>query len=358
MKVELQVKDQYIKGKGAQINPNNPFDKLLKTVDTREHFSDFDRKELKTTYIESTAKSILNKVESPDIGLSYSMNPYQGCEHSSMYSYARDAHNYWGYSSGLDFETKILVKTNAAELLDQKLSSTKWVAAPIMLSGNTDCYQSVEKEYEITRDILKVLLKHKHPVGIVTKSALILRDIDILQNMAQHNLVNVAISLNTIDDSLRQKLEPRASSVHTRLALIDKLSSAGIPVTVLAAPIIPGLNDTGIIKLAKKVSEAGARALHHIVVRLNGNVKEIFKGWLSRNINESTDTILNQIRSLHNGDLANSKFGQKMKSDGVIEDMIHQQFKLARNLYMLDDEIFDYNTELFSRNKVRQGVLF
>lgn len=358
MKVELQVADKYIKGRGAQINPSNPFDKVLQPIDPRSHFADFDQKDIATSYIETTAKTVVNKVVSPDVGLTYSLNPYQGCEHGCVYCYARNTHNYWGYSAGIDFETKILVKTNAAQLLDKKLSSPKWQAAPIMLSGNTDCYQPVEKKYEITRDILKVLWKHKHPVGIVTKNTLILRDLDLLQNLAQHNLVNVAISLNTIDDRLRQKLEPRASSVQTRLTLIEKLSNAGIPVTVLAAPIIPGLNDTDIIKLTKKVAEAGARTMHHIVVRLNGNVKEIFSDWLSRNYDAKQDKILNKIRQLHKGELGSSEFGTRMRGEGVIADMIHQQFKVARNLYMIDNKPFDYNTELYDRYKIRQGVLF
>ena len=358
MKIELPVNDIYLKGRGAQINPANPFDKILKPIDPRTHFEDFESSDVRTVYIESKAKSIVNKVESPDIGLSYSLNPYQGCEHGCVYCYARNSHNYWGYSGGLDFETKIVVKTNAAELLDKKLNEKKWEAAPIMLSGNTDCYQPADKKYKITRDLLKVLWKHKHPVGIVTKNTLILRDLDILQNLAQHNLVNVAISINTIDDKLRQKLEPRASSVATRLALIEKLSRAGIPVTVLAAPIIPGLNDTDIIKLAKKVSDAGATSLHHIVVRLNGSVKEIFSDWLSRNYDGKKEKVLNQIRSLHNGSLSDSRFGVRMKGEGVIAEMIHQQFKVARNLFMLNSKPFEYNTSLFYESKVRQGVLF
>jgi DNA repair photolyase len=358
MKVELPVISDYIKGRGAQINPTNPFDSVLKSVDPRSHFSDFDHKEIRTIYIESKAKSIINQVDSPDIGLTYSLNPYQGCEHGCVYCYARNTHNYWGYSGGLDFETKIVVKTNAAELLDKQLSRKKWNAAPIMLSGNTDCYQPADKKYEITRDILKVLWKHKHPVGIVTKNTLILRDLDILQNMAQHNLVNVAISINTVDDKLRQKLEPRASSVATRLALIEKLSRAGIPVTVLAAPIIPGLNDTDIIKLARKVSDAGASTLHHIVVRLNGSVKEIFSDWLSRNYDGKKEKVLNKIKALHKGSLSDSRFVVRMKGDGVIAEMINQQFKVARNLFMLDNQPFEYNTELYYQSKLRQGVLF
>ncbi len=347
----------FYKGRGAQLNPHNPFEKELRSLDPLLEFGE-GVEQIKTNVVESQASSIVNKVISPDVGLEYSINPYQGCEHGCVYCYARNSHNYWGYSAGTDFETNIIVKLNAAELLDKKLSSKSWNAAPIVLSGNTDCYQPVEKKYKITRQLLEVFWKHKHPVGIVTKNNLILRDLDILTNLAQHNLVSVAISLNTLDDKFRQKLEPRASSVKTRLNLIERLTKAGIHVSVLAAPIIPGLNDDEILGLAKAVSKAGAKSLYHIVVRLNGGVKDIFIDWLKKHYGDRELKVINKIKALHNGNLGSSQFGKRMKGEGVIADMIHQQFRLARKLYMLNNEKYNYNTSLFAESKLVQGVLF
>lgn len=358
MKIEFELKDNYLKNKGGQINPSNPFDKVLKAVDPREHFSDFDHKENITTYIESTAKSILQKAESVGVETSNLIIPYQGKivggATSSNFSKQELQKNAFEYTTS----TKIVIKTNAAQLLDQELSLNKWEANPIILSGNVDCYLPIENQYEITRSLLKVLWKHKHPVTIVTKNPLILRDLDIIQSLAQYDLVSVSVLINTVDDTLRQKMEPKASSVHTRLAIIDKLSNAGIPVTVLAAPIIPGLNDTDIIKLAKKVSEAGARALHHVVMPIDGDSKEMHKDWRSNSFSSENQRIANAIRALHQEDIVNLSTNQNIKGDKVIIEMINQQFKLARNLYMLSNERFDHNTELYSRNKVRQGVLF
>lgn len=359
MLVSLPVIEQSQKGRGAQINPSSPFSKEIREVrpviweDEDENFNT-----IKTKVIETVAKTIVNKVDSPDIGLSYSLNPYQGCEHGCVYCYARNTHPYWGYSAGLDFESIIMVKKNAPELLDKLLSSKKWKAAPIMLSGNTDCYQPIERDFEITRSILKVLLKHKHPVGIVTKNTLILRDLDILKEMNKYNLVNIAISINTIDDDLRRVMEPRTSSIPKRLELVKKLTSAGLPVTVLAAPIIPGLNDSDILPLAKKVSESGAKRLSHIVVRLNGDLKEIFTDWLTQNYNDRKEKVLNKIKSLHNGELGSSEFGERMRGSGKIAEIIHQQFKMARKLYLLNDNPFQYNTEIYHSSKARQLSLF
>lgn len=359
--IELDViqKPVRLKGRGSYINPENKFDAQKRGSQAVLDYGDEDELvSVKTRIIHSMAKSIVNKVDSPDIGLSYSLNPYQGCEHGCVYCYARNTHPYWGHSSGLDFETTIIAKMNSAELLDEKLSSKTWKAEAIMLSGNTDCYQPIEKELQLTRKILEVFLKHKHPVGIVTKNTLILRDIDLLMELNKHKLVSIAISINTLDDDLRKLLEPRASSIPKRLELVKKLSSLGLPVTVLAAPIIPGLNDNDIIPLVKKVSEVGARRLSHIVVRLNGDLKEIFEEWLGRNYNERKEKVLNKIKSMHRGLLENSKFGDRMKGTGAIAEIINQQFKLAKKLYLVDRPPFEYNTTVFRANEAKQLSLF
>src|SRR6187402_2774044 len=212
-----------MKGRGAQINTDNPF-AMHKAAKHPELIFSKPPEEVKTEYLETHAKTIINKVESPDIGLDYSMNPYQGCEHGCVYCYARNTHPYWGFSAGIDFESKILVKRNAPQLLAKKLSSPNWIVAPIMLSGNTDCYQPIEGKLQITRQLLEVLERFHHPVGIITKSALILRDIDIISRLAEKKLVSVAISINTLDESLRRQLEPRTASITRRLQVIEEMS--------------------------------------------------------------------------------------------------------------------------------------
>ncbi len=348
----------FLKGRGAQINTPNPFHNEIRSKNPLLFEEDWLEPEWPSQYIETKAKSIINKVESPDVPGEYSLNPYQGCEHGCVYCYARNTHTYWGYSAGLDFESKILVKINAAELLDKKLSSRNWKVSPIMLSGNTDCYQPAEKKYGITRQILETLWKHRHPAGIITKSTLIVRDLDILQKMAMHHLVSVAISINTLDDALRHKLEPRASSIPKRLALVRQLVNAGIPVTILAAPIIPGLNDQDIFPLVKKCAEAGASRIHHLVVRLNGDIAEIFKDWLEIHYKDRTSKVIHKIKDMHQGQLGSSTFGDRMKGSGLIAEMIHRQFEIAKRLYLIDSQPFEYNVKMYDYFKNKQLSLF
>ena len=358
MKYEIKIKKDFIQGRGAQINPDNPFENRTKSKELDEIWIDKDLPILKTRLINTYPKTIINKVDSPDTGMEYSLNPYQGCEHGCVYCYARNTHTYWGYSSGTDFETTILAKMNAADLLEKKITSRSWKPYPIMLSGNTDCYQPSEKKLQLTRKLLQVFLDYKHPVGIVTKNTLILRDLDILKELNRYNLISVAISVNTLDDKLRQKLEPRASSIHKRLDLIDKLTSAGLPVTVLAAPIIPGLNDHDIFNLVKKVASLGARRISHIVLRLNGDLPEIFSDWLDKSYPDRAKKVLNKIAEMHKGKLGNSVYGERMKGTGIISDMIDQQFKMAKRLYLLDNKPFKYNVSVFDKNRSCQMKLF
>lgn len=347
-----------IKGRGAQINPDNKFLSETRSNHPILFPDDLESHQISTQFLNVEAKSILNKVLSPDVPGSYSMNPYQGCEHGCVYCYARNTHTYWGYSSGLDFESKILIKSNAAELLDAELNKKSWKATPIMLSGNTDCYQPIERKTGLTRKILEVLWKHRHPVSIVTKNNLILRDLDILKNMAIHNLVTVAVSINTLDEELRQKLEPRTSSVNKRFNLVKQLSQQRIPVSVLAAPIIPGLNDQDILPLVKKSAEAGARRIKHIVVRLNGDIGDIFTEWMTRNYPNKEEKVMNKIKALHGGKINDNDFDRRMRGQGRIADIIEQQFDLARRLYLIDEEPFVYNTELYHQMKNKQLTLF
>ena len=255
----------YIKGRGAQENTPNTFLQYLH--ETRSEFLEFCSIEgeiadtNKTQYLPIFPKTIVNKVSSPDIGMSYSMNPYQGCEHGCIYCYARNTHEYWGYSAGLDFERRILIKKDAPQLLEEKLKSKAWKANTIVLSGNTDCYQPAEQQFKITRACLEIFLKYRHPVGIITKNALILRDLDILKELTALKLIGVNVSVTSLSEETRRILEPRTTTIKKRLETIKILTEHGIPVNAMLAPIIPGINSHEILPLAKAVSERGAVSL-------------------------------------------------------------------------------------------------
>jgi len=312
----------------------------------------------RTQYIEIFPKTILNKVTSTDIGLAYSMNPYQGCEHGCIYCYARNTHEYWGYSAGLDFERKILFKKNAAELLDLKLKSKNWKAQNIMLSGNTDCYQPIEKTFKITRKILQVFLNHKHPVSIITKNALILRDLDILSEMAKLNLIHVSISVTSLKEETRLILEPRTVSIKKRLETIKILSNNGIPVNVMMAPIIPAINSHEIFALVKKVSELGASSVAYTIVRLNGAIGNIFNDWVKKTLPDRADKILHQIEDCHGGHLNDSRFGKRMRGEGKIAEQVAIQFRLAKKKYLSNVCMAPLNYSLYKSQKNRQFKLF
>ncbi len=346
-----QKPPNYRKGRGAQINPANPYHSLIYDPEPWEET-------VRTQHIEVYPKTILNKVDSPDIGMAWSMNPYQGCEHGCIYCYARNTHPYWGYSAGLDFESKILVKRNAPQLLEQALRKPKWEALPIMLSGNTDCYQPAERKFGITRQLLEVLWKFRHPVGVITKNSLVLRDLDLLQSMAELRLAKVSVSITTLDEELRRVLEPRTAGVAARLRVVKELSSAGIPVNVMMAPIIPGLNDHEILEMAKTVSKLGALSIAYTMVRLNGDVAEIFEDWIRKNRPDRADRVLNRIRDVHGGKLNDSRFGTRMRGEGPLAAMVAQQFQIARRRYFADKVKPEYDLSHYERLKQPQLKLF
>ena len=346
-----------MKGRGAQINTDNPFAKHHAAKHPDLTFSR-PPEEVKTEYLETHAKTIINKVESPDIGLDYSMNPYQGCEHGCVYCYARNTHPYWGFSAGVDFESKILVKRNAPQLLAKKLSSPNWIVAPIMLSGNTDCYQPIEGKLKITRQLLEVLERFHHPVGIITKSALILRDIDIISRLAEKQLVSVAISINTLDESLRRQLEPRTASINRRLQVIEEFSKAGVHVHAMVAPVIPGLNDHEIMDVVGATAQAGAKNAGYITVRLNGDVGPIFTDWVHKKYKDRAGRILNRIMDIHGGNLNDSRMGIRMKGEGKYAEMIAAQFQLAMKRHLPVVTQFQYDTSLFEKARKPQTSLF
>ena len=351
----------YLRGRGAQINPTSSYEKTVRDeqpLDWALVNDDWDEGQLRTQYLETHPKTILNAVKSTDIPLEWSMNPYQGCEHGCIYCYARNTHPYWGYSAGLDFEQKILVKRNAAELLELELKKKNWKAAPVMFAGNTDVYQPAEREFRITRACLQVFWKYRHPVSIITKNSLVLRDLDLLRQLASERLVHVAISITTLQEELRQFLEPRTATIAQRLRTVETLSQAGVPVFVMMAPIIPGLNDHEILPLVKAVAERGALGVGHRMVRLNGDVAAIFEDWIRKAMPDRADRVLHRIRDVHNGELSNSRPGTRMRGTGNIADMVHQQFKLAKAKYLSDRKMPAYNLELHEQHKSPQLRLF
>ncbi|WP_298708864.1 PA0069 family radical SAM protein [Chitinophaga sp.] len=339
----------YYKGRGAQVNPKN---KYLAAEYAQEHPEGIDewwQADVPTQIFEESAKTLVNKVDSPDVGMWYSMNPYQGCEHGCIYCYARNSHQFWGFSAGLDFERKIVAKTNAPELLRKFLNNKNWVPKPLSLSGNTDCYQPLERKMWLTRQCLEVAWEYRQPVGIITKNALVLRDKYILQKMAEHNLICVYVSLTTLQEDLRQKMEPRTATGVQRLKVIRELSELGVPVGVMTAPIIPGLNDHEIPRLLEQAAENGAKYAGYTVVRLNDAVKIIFQDWLQKNFPDRHDKVWHMIESLHGGEVNDSQFGRRMRGDGNIADIIRQQFRVQAKRLGMNQEKFEFNTSLFAR---------
>lgn len=348
-------------GRGAQSNPHNQFQsqELESDMDFLEHLLQTGEKLKKMTQFQKVyPKTIVNKVTSPDLPFEYSMNPYQGCEHGCIYCYARNSHEYWCYSAGRDFESKILVKHQAAALLRKKFDSKAWTGQPIMLSGNTDCYQPIERQLEITRSLLQVCLEYRNPVGIITKNAMILRDLDILQELAEMNLVRVAISITSLNEKLRERMEPRTSTSGLRFNAVRRLSEAGVPVTVMMAPVIPSINNQEIMKVAEKAAENGAKGLSHTVVRLNGVIGKLFEEWLEEFYPDRKEKVLNQIKEIHGGQLNDSRFKTRMRGEGEYADQISRMFKMAIKKYGLIGHVERLDSSLFRKSTDGQLSLF
>ena len=330
----------YLKGKGAQINVPNKFSS---TQLSTEEISGLDEELLlekpKTEVFFETPKKIISYNKSPDIGLSASVNPYQGCEHGCVYCYARNSHEYWGFSAGLDFETKIIVKPDSPDLLEKTFLSSSYKPQVIMLSGNTDCYQPLEKKFELTRKILMICLKYRNPIGIITKNALILRDIDILKDLASLNLVHVIFSITSENENLRRILEPRTASARKKFEAMQILSTETIPTGVMNAPIIPSLNHHEIPSILKRASENGAKFAGYTVVRLNGQISKIFKDWLIKNFPDRADKVWHQIQQLHGGSVNDSQFGRRTSGDGEMASVINQLFTVSKRKHFDGKEV-------------------
>ncbi len=312
----------------------------------------------RTKFIEVFPVNILSKNNSPDIPFSYSINPYNGCEHGCVYCYARNSHEYWGYSAGKDFEEKILYKPNGHTMLREIFRSGKWKPELIVLSGNTDCYQPAERKMELTRKLLEVFLEHKHPVGIITKNNLILRDLDILKELHAQRLVAVTLSITTLNDELRRTMEPRTSSVANKLKALEMIAATGIPVNINMAPIIPGVNSDEIFSLVEEVGKRGASSVSYIMARLNGQIAEIFEDWLRKSMPERAEKVLNLIRESHGGTLNESRWKTRMKGEGKFAENVSDMFKIARKQFIKPSSKHAFDFSIFTTNTTQQLTLF
>jgi DNA repair photolyase len=335
------------RGRGATINPADRFAALHYE---RDEFSAVeDERPLPTEFFLDDSQSIVSRNNSPDVGFETSVNPYRGCEHGCAYCYARPTHEYLGFSAGLDFESKILVKLNAGSLLRHELNKPSWKPQVLVLSGVTDCYQPIERKLKLTRACLEVLAEFRNPAAIVTKNFLVTRDIDLLQRLAKYNAAIVTLSITSLDADLAAKLEPRASTPRARLAAVRELARADIPVGVNVAPVIPGLNDHEIPHIIQAAAEAGARCAHYTIVRLPLAVSQIFPAWLRSHFPERAETVLGRIRSMRDGKLNSAQFGLRMRGEGLLADQIRQLFEVVCRRFGLNERDFQLSCESFRR---------
>ncbi|RCW87960.1 PA0069 family radical SAM protein [Phyllobacterium bourgognense] len=343
----LRVDHQRRRGRGAGINPTGRFE-----AETRHVYDDGwetieDLPPFKTEVQVEKPRTIITRNDSPDISFDRSINPYRGCEHGCIYCFARPTHTYMGLSAGLDFESKLFAKPDAAKMLDKELSKPGYTAKTIAIGTNTDPYQPVEKKWRIMRDILQVLEAHQHPVGIVTKSALVMRDQDILARMAEKGLAKVALSVTSLDGKLARTMEPRASTPTRRLQALRSLSDAGIPVSVMVAPIIPGLNDHEIERILDSAHAMGAREAGYVLLRLPLEVSPIFKDWLLRNYPDRYRHVLSLVRSMRGGKDYDAEWGKRMRGEGPYAWQIGRRFEIAAKRLGINVDKRRLRTDLF-----------
>ena len=345
-----------IRGRGAAHNPPNRFERLRMDYDAAEN--EGRHPEQPTEYLKDHTHSIIAKNDSPDIPFNKSVNPYRGCEHGCMYCYARPGHEYLGFSPGLDFESRIVVKEKAPSLLRAELASPRWEPEPLVMSGVTDPYQPVERKLELTRQCLQVMREFMNPVSLITKNHLITRDIDILEPMARNNAARAMISITTLDRELAGKMEPRTSQPMRRLEAVKKLSEAGIPVGVMVAPIVPGLTDHEVPKLLEAAAEAGARYAGHTIVRLPHQLKELFTDWLEKHYPDRRDKVINKLLSLRDGKMNDSRFGHRFAAQGAYAEQIHQTMSVYKKRYGFREAPGPLSTDHFCGPSRQQLSLF
>ena len=345
------------RGRGAVSNASGRFETERRDVFDDGWESLGELEPFKTSVRLERAKSIIATNDSPDISFDQSINPYRGCEHGCIYCYARPTHCFLGYSAGLDFETQLTAKTNAAELLDRELSRRGYAPKVIALGTNTDPYQPIEREHRITRSVLEVLERFNNPVGIVTKSALVTRDIDILARMAEKGLAKVALSVTTLDHRLARRMEPRATTPAKRLDAIRQLAAAGIPASVMVAPVIPALNDSEIEAILAAAHDAGAREAGYVMLRLPLEIADLFREWLKAEFPDRASRVMKLVQSLHEGRDYRSEFGIRQTGSGPYAAQIKARFGLALKRLRLNERRLALRTDLFKRPLEQGGQL-
>jgi DNA repair photolyase len=331
------------RGRGAAANPANRFTHL--TVEAEEPPPD----RVPTIYLRDTSRAVIARNDSPDVGFEASLNPYRGCENGCSYCYARPTHEYLGFSAGLDFETRIMVKEDAPELLRRELASPGWRPQVIAMSGVTDCYQPIERKLELTRRCLEVLAECRNPVAVITKNALVRRDADLLGELARHRAVAVSLSITTLDPELAQRMEPRASHPRRRLEAVAALTAQGIPCSVMVAPVVPGLTDHEMPAILKAAREAGAVGAGFVPLRLPGAVAGLFAAWLAEHFPDRREKVLNRIRSLRGGRLNDPNFGSRMHGEGIFAEQMRALFETACRRLGFPEERPELSTAAFRR---------
>ena len=342
--------------RGAAENPPNRFEKIVLEPDA--DWNPDDDVLPRTQFFKDHSQTVIARNDSPDVGFQASLNPYRGCEHGCIYCYARPTHEFLGFSAGLDFESKIMVKADAPELLRNELSSPKWQPQVIFMSGVTDCYQPVERKLKLTRRCLEVLAEFRNPVFIVTKNQLVTRDVDLLSELAKHHAVAVWLSITTLDSKLRKIMEPRTSPPAARLTALRELAAAGIPVGVNVAPIIPGLTDHEMPAILKAAAAAGATSAGYTVVRLPFAVAPLFEKWLETHFLDRKEKVLNRLRAMHGGKLYDSQWGKRMGGEGIFAEQIAQMFDVARRKAGIPNDDIELSTASFRRADGAQLSLF
>jgi len=342
--------------RGTSSNPPNRFEPIQLERDA--DWNPEDDPLPPTQFFKDHSRTIIATNDSPDINFEASINPYRGCEHGCVYCYARPFHEYLGFSSGLDFETKIMVKEDAPKLLRAELSSPKWQPKVLAMSGVTDPYQPIERRLRITRGCLEVLAEFRNPVSIVTKNQLVTRDVDLLCELARHQAAAVFISLTTLDPELRRVMEPRTAPPSARLATIAALAKAGIPVGALISPVIPGLNDHEIPSLVQAAVAAGARFASYLILRLPHAVAPLFEDWLGHHYPNRKEKVLNRLRAMRGGKLYEAEFGKRMRGEGTQADQINQLFDVACRKAGIAENILELSTTAFRRRQADQSELF
>lgn len=348
-------KGEPILGRGPPINPPNRFERLH--VEPDPDAEPEEQPHPQTQFFHDATETILAKNDSPDVGFAYGLNAYRGCEHGCAYCFARPYHEYLGFSSGLDFETRIMVKLRAPELLRRALVAPRWQPQPLAMSGATDCYQPAERKFRLTRGCLEVCAELRHPIFIITKNALVTRDLDVLTELARYRCVAVHVSVTTLDTELGGKMEPRASRPQARLRAIRELSAAGIPVGVMVAPVIPGLTDHEVPAILGAAAEAGARRAGYVLLRLPHAVKDVFTRWLDDHQPGKKARILGRVRALRGGKLYDSAWGERGTGTGIFAEQLRAMFDVAARRAGLDQEHFELSTAHF-RKPGEQLALF